>query len=42
MVETDSIVRITAVLDALEIARSSWYHKPEMAGLGEGGEGEAG
>lgn len=27
MVEKDSAVRITAVLDALEIARSSWYHQ---------------
>jgi len=28
MVEQDSIVRITAVLDALDIAYSSWYHRP--------------
>ncbi len=27
MVEQNSIVRITAVLDALDISRSSWYHK---------------
>ena len=27
MVNRDSIVRITSVLDALNIAHSSWYHK---------------
>lgn len=28
MVNGDSIVRITGILDALSIAHSSWYHKP--------------
>ena len=28
MVNGDSIVRITGILDALNIAHSSWYHKP--------------